>query len=485
MSRLEKIYLQRVNKIKTLKRKGIDPYPVFASRDTEIGKILKNFSKFKGKTVCLVGRIISIRDHGRVTFVDLKDFTGTLQIFLSEDELGAEKYSFFREYLDIGDFFQVKGELFKTKAGEKTLKAKDLKILAKSLRPIPTQWYGVKDEELRMRKRYLEIMSDKKVLDKFVLRSQAISLIRKFLDKKGFLEVETPILQTLQGGALAKPFVTHLDVLDINLYLRIAPELYLKRLLVAGFEKIYELGKDFRNEGIDFAHNPEFTMMEIYWAYSNASELMAFIEKLIKFLIKELKLGSELFYRGRKIAILKDWGKITFTQVFQDFTGMNYAEVSKEKIRQWAEDKKLDVKRMTTKSKIADEIFKKLIRTKIIDPAFITDLPLEISPLAKRKKSSYPFADRFQLIIGGQELANGFSELNNPLEQKERFLFQEKLRQKGEEETQPFDKDFIEALEYGMPPAAGVGIGIDRLVSVLTNSSSIKEVILFPFVRRK
>jgi lysyl-tRNA synthetase class 2 len=433
--------------LENLKRAGINAYPAQVLRTHTNREALDNFKKLSkpalggrglasGGKITLVGRVRSIREHGGSTFAHIEDGSAQIQIYFKKDEVGEKQYKLFLENIDLGDFIQVSGKLFLTKKGEKTLLVADWKILAKSIMSLPSEWYGLEDVEERFRKRYLDLAINKEIKDKFVKRSEIITKIRKFLDTNGFLEVETPMLQTMAGGTIARPFKTHLNALDMDLYLRIAPELYLKRLLVAGFEKVYELGRNFRNEGMDREHNPEFTMLEFYTAYWNYNQMMDFTEKLLRSLDKK-------FFGGK-------------------FKKAEYEKIVK------GDDK---------------EAF-----ARIKAPTFVIHHPIEISPLAKTLRQAQgknQKVERFQLIVNGLEIANGWSEINNPLDQAERFKAQEAKRKQGNDEAHQYDKDYIEALEYGMPPAAGIGIGIDRLAVLLTNSKTLREIILFPTMRPK
>ena len=438
MSNIEDLRKVRLEKLKNLEKVGINPYPARIFRTHTNQEALDNFKKLINKKITLVGRLRSIREHGGSTFCHIEDGSAQIQIYFKKDKVGDKQYKLFLENTDIGDFIEVTGTLFKTKKGEKTLDVSKWRIISKSLLPLPGEWYGLEDVEERFRKRYLDLVLNKEIRDKFVKRSEIIKKIRKFLDENGFLEVETPMLQTMAGGTVARPFKTHLNALDMDLYLRIAPELYLKRLLVGGLERVYELNRNFRNEGMDREHNPEFTMIEFYAAYWDYETMMDFTEKLLKTLDKKI-------FRGK------------------------FKKVEYSKIVGGGDDK---------------EVF-----AKIKEPTFVIHHPAEISPLAKkldpaeRGKSSK--VQRFQLIVGGLEIANGWSEINSPLDQAERFRAQEEKRKKGDQEAHQYDKDYIEALEYGMPPAAGIGIGIDRLAVLLTNSKTLREVILFPTMKPK
>jgi len=386
---------------------------------------------------------------------------------------------------DIGDFIELRGVLFETKKKEKTIKIRDYNILAKSLRPLPEKWHGLKDIEERYRKRYLDLIFNEEVKEKFLKRAEIIKNIREFLQNQGFVEVETPVLQPIYGGARARPFKTHLNALDIDLYLRISPELYLKRLLVGGFEKVYEIGKCFRNEGIDKHHNPDFTMLEFYWAYADYKQLMTLTEKLFVFVLRKVFGKTEIEYEGRKIKFDPPWQRIEFLDLLEKYADVKFEELNQESLFKKALQFGLKVKKEMPKAEIADEIYKKYCRPQIIQPTFIIHHPIGFQPLAKQLRKHPERLANFQLVVAGFELINAFSELNDPIEQKKRFEEQEKLHKKGLEESQRMDKDFIEALEYGMPPAAGFGMGLDRLVALLTNSHSLREVILFPTMKPK
>jgi len=478
---LSDLIKERIKKLRKLRQLGIEPYPEKSLRQFSINEALNNFSRWAKdkKRIVLAGRIWGVRGHGGAVFVDIKDETGKIQLLFKEDKIGKDRMKFLEDFFDLGDFLEAQGVLFKTKRGEKTLEVKNFKLLSKSLRPLPKAWYGLEDTEERFRRRYLDLLENEEVKKKFILRSKIISSIREFLNKKDYLEVETPILQPLYGGATANPFVTHLNALKMKIYLRIAPELYLKRLIVGGFENIYEIGKCFRNEGLDREHNPEFTMLELYSAYRIREDLMKLIEELFQFLAEKFKkeIPEAKGFLGKK------WERLGFEKFLKKETGLNNGD-DKGKWLEKATSLGILVNQADSREKIADAIFKKL-RGKIIEPTFIIDHPVEISPLAKRKCDAPGKTARFQLIVSGSEIANGFSELNDPIDQKERLKKQAEMRRKGDIEAHPQDIDYIEALEYGMPPTAGLGIGIDRLIAVLTQASSLKEIILFPFMKPK
>jgi len=486
---LEDILKSRREKLAKIVEAGEDPYPSrLPAGISPVGEVVRDFERLVGskKSLGIAGRLVGLRYHGGAVFGDLKDFSGKIQVLLRKDILG--KVFSMIENLDVGDFIFVRGRPFVTQAGENTIEVHALTLLAKSLRPIPSEWYGLADVEERFRKRYLDLIVNETVFRRFVTRSRILGAMRGFLDNRGFLEVETPVLQPLYGGAAAKPFRTHLDILRLELYLRIAPELYLKRLLIGGFEKIYELGRVFRNEGIDRNHNPEFTMLELYWAYQTRDGLMDFCEELIGHLAQfaVAKKGKySFFYQDQEISVASPWKRVSFSDVLKDAAGVGWDSPADE-LRKAGEARGLVFDRGLSKGKIADEIVKKLAFPKIIEPTFIVNHPVEISPLAHADPENPGQSLRFHLVMGGMgEIINGFAELNDPLEQRRRFEAQERIRKAGDEEAQRLDEDFLEALEYGMPPAAGLGLGVDRLVALLTDAPSLKEAILFPLLKPK
>ncbi len=482
---LEDIKNDRLKKLSQIELGGESAYPATVARQFLIGDVLKNFSKLaKGKKkIGIAGRFIAKREHGGSTFCDLKDTSGKIQLFFKEDVLG-DQYHFFSDTADIGDFVEVQGKPFTTKRGEKTVEVTTWRMISKSLLPLPDKWHGLQDVEERFRKRYLDLMMNDEVRARFLLRSGIISSLRSFLEKDGFQEVETPMLQPLAGGALARPFMTHHNSLDVDLYLRIAPELYLKRLLIGGFEKIYELGRNFRNEGIDATHNPEFTMLELYAAYWDEEDMMKFVEKMFLVLCKAMQKKAEIKYQGTVIKCKAPFKRITFRNLLKKYAlVVDYDAETRESMRLKAQRFGLEISPHEGKGKIADEIYKKICRSQLLEPTFVIEHPLDISPLAKTKEGVQDTVRRFQLIVGGFEIANGFAELNDPREQRSRFEEQKRMRSSGEGEAHEFDEDFIEAMEYGMPPAAGLGVGIDRLVMFLTDVKNIREVVLFPTLR--
>ncbi len=467
----EEIRKQRMEKLEILKNKNIEPY----GRKYEKVKIKNIGEKGDVKTA---GRIIALRKHGGASFADIVDTEGKIQLYFKKNIIGEQQYEIFKE-IDIGDFIGVEGEIFKTKTGEKTILVKNFTVLSKSLKPLPEKWHGLRDIEIRFRKRYLDLLINKEVREKFIKRTKIIQFIRKYLNDLGFLEVETPMMHPIPGGAEAKPFITYHNTLEMNLYLRIAPELYLKRLLVGNFEKIYEINRSFRNEGISPLHNPEFTMLELYSAYGDYKEMMEITENLLTTLVKNLYGKLKITYQGKEIDFSLPWEKITWSDVFKKVGITNWKDITA--VREKINDFQLEVEeeKQNNLFELLDFIFKKKIQPDLINPTFVIDYPVEISPLAKSKKDNPEITERFELFIGGLEVANAYSELNDPIEQYTRFY------EKAKGDKEKIDFDYIEALEYGMPPAGGLGIGIDRLVMILTDSPSIREVILFPLLRPK
>ena len=475
---LEEIRKNKIEKLELLRKAGINPYPEKSWRTHEIRQALESFDKFSEdkERLVLAGRVMAYREHGASAFLDLEDASGQIQLYFKKDVVGDFDFDLFLKTIDIGDFLEASGFLMKTKKEEKTLEVEKYRLLTKALLPLPEKWHGLVDVEERYRKRYLDFIFNPEVKKKIETRTTIIREIRQILDSHNFLEVETPILQTLAGGANAQPFETRLNTLNLDLYLRIAPELYLKRLLVGGFEKVYEFAKNFRNEGMDRDHNPEFTMLEFYVAYWDYEKMMLFLEQMLEEVAKKVSTGIN--FKG-------PYPKITFTNLFQKYTGINYDEADEDTLITKAKELEIKIEKTMTKGNVADEIYKKIARPKIIEPTFIINHPLEISPLSKKIEKDSEHVARFQLLIGGTEVMNGFSELNDPLDQRERFTEQEKNSKKGNKEAHRFDEDFVEALEYGMPPAAGVGVGIDRLTAFFTNTHSVREVIVFPLMKPK
>lgn len=470
----------RIQKLQLIKKSGVNPYPAKVVKTHSVREVLDGFDALAGtdKKITLAGRVKSIREHGGSTFLHLEDGTGKIQAFLRRDKLGTEKYKFFLEYFDIGDFLAVTGVLFATNRGEKTVEVFDFSILAKSLLPLPEKWHGLTDVEERFRKRYLDFLINPEARKVIEVRSRIVSALRNILDGKGFIEVETPILQPLPGGALARPFKTFLNALDLNLYLRIAPELYLKRLLVGGFDKVYEIGRCFRNEGMDWSHNPDFTMLELYWAYQDRDGLMDFVEEFILGLVKKINDGAEIVNREQKLNFNRPWQKATFRDLLKKYCGIDVETAKDPDLKKKIKELKIKISKEVDRVALLDELYKKSVLHNLVQPTFVLDHPVEMAILAKTKEENPRYADRFQLVVGGIELVNGFSELNDPLEQRKRF-------EKSHMAPERKDEDFLEALEYGMPPSAGLGMGIDRLTALLTDSHSVREVIAFPIMKPK
>jgi lysyl-tRNA synthetase class 2 len=468
-------------KLETLKEMGVEPYsqgfkPTHYSRD-----IIESFESLEDQNVAVAGRLVTKRSHGKASFAHLQDVKGRLQIYARLDSLGEENYKLFK-LLDVGDIIGVKGRVFKTHTGEITIHAEEITLLAKSLLPLPEKWHGLKDTEVRYRQRYLDLIANESSFKLALLRSKTIQKAREYLNEHGFMEVETPMMHPVPGGAAAKPFITHHNALDLDLYLRIAPELYLKRLLVGGMDKIYELGRVFRNEGISTKHNPEFTMLEVYQAYADYEDMLKLSEELVFFICQEVLGKSRLVVDEIEIDLTPPWKRLTMLEAIQIYTGIDFRPLDDEEA--YLKVKELGVE-LNTKNwgEAVNAVFEEFVEEKLIEPIFILDYPLAISPLAKKKKDDPRLVYRFEPFVLARELGNAFTELNDPLDQEERFLEQLEKRKKGDEEAHPLDEDFLTALAYGMPPAGGLGIGIDRLIMLLSGASSIRDVILFPTLK--
>lgn len=488
MASIEEIRSERLKKLSLLKEKGMKPYPIETRRTHAVADALASFSKLSRakKKVTLAGRITAIRGQGALVFFNIVDGDASIQGLMRRDDMRAETFTLFQDAADMGDIIEVTGTLFVTKRKEKTIEVKDWSMLAKSLRPLPDKWHGLQDVDERFRKRYLDLLMSPDVRARFALRSRIVSAIRAFLDDAGYMEVETPLLQSLAGGALAEPFNTHHNALDIDLSLRIAPELYLKKLLVGGYPRVYELGRNFRNEGIDATHNPEFTMLEFYAAYETAASQRVFVEKLFKAIIKKVIKSTKVADGDAIIDFSKKFAVVPFLDLFKRYASIdNPGAMSRDEWRLAAERFGVRVENHDSLEKIMDNVYKKMCRPKIVQPTFIIDYPAGFSPFAKRSEKDPTLIDRFQLVVGGIEMVNAFSELNDPLEQKARYEEQDKKKKGGEGDVSPSDEDYVEAIEYGLPPAGGVGIGIDRVVMLLTNTRNIREVVLFPTLRPK
>ncbi len=474
--------LARREKLDEIRARGIEPFGRKFPATHRAGEIIQNFSDFEGKEVEIAGRLVGKRSHGKACFADLQDFSGRIQIYARLDSLGAEAYDLFNK-LDIGDIIGIRGIVFRTRRREISVEAKTFQILAKSLRPLPEKWHGLKDVDLRYRQRYLDLIVNPQVKQTFLTRLKIISAIRRFLEARGFLEVETPMMQPVAGGAAARPFVTYHNALDMTLYLRIAPELYLKRLLVGGFEKIFEINRNFRNEGISAKHNPEFTMLELYQAYADYQDMMRITEELLSTVVQEVLGRTQVQYGEHKIDFSPPWTRLTMLEAVEKYTGEDFSHLSDREAHQQAGKLGLEVPADVPWGIILNEVFETFVEEHLVQPTFVTGHPVDVSPLAKRNAENPRLTDRFELFIMSWEIANAFSELNDPFDQRERFQQQLEERARGDDQAHMMDEDFLHALEYGMPPAGGLGIGIDRLVMILTNSPSIRDVILFPTMR--
>jgi lysyl-tRNA synthetase class 2 len=487
MEKLSDLERQRRIKLKRIKERGIDPYPPRVQRSHTAAEAILEFETNKPqREISLVGRLMSIRVMGKSTFAHIEDGSGRIQIYLRQDILGEEAYKFFKRDFDIGDFIGVTGYLFRTRTGEITLQANEFKMLAKSLHPLPEKWHGLKDVETRYRQRYLDLIANEEVREIFVIRARIVSALRRFLDERGFLEVETPVLQPIYGGAAARPFVTYHNVLDQDLYLRISDELYLKRLIIGGYERVYEIGKDFRNEGVSHKHNPEFTQLEFYQAYADYNDVMKVAEEMVSYVAQEVLGTTRITYQGNEIDLVPPWQRRSLRQAIKEETGIDYEDYpDAQSLYQAIRAIGGNVEPKATRGKLIDALLSNYVEPKLIQPTFLIDYPLEVSPLAKRKPGYPETVERFEGFVGGMEICNAFTELNDPLDQEERFLAQGRAYEAGDEEAHQMDEDFLIALSYGMPPTGGFGMGIDRLTMLLTDRASIREVILFPHLRTK
>jgi lysyl-tRNA synthetase, class II len=489
INQLLKVRLEKLGKVREL---GINPYPNRCKRTHKIGELIEKKDNFleSGEKVIIAGRLNAMRRQGKVGFGNVSDNSGKIQLFVRKDTVGEENYEVFK-LLDLGDFVQIEGECFVTQKGEYSVRAHQVTMLGKTLRPLPTvkekivdgktqRYDEFHDIELRYRKRYLDLLLNPEVKDTFVVRSRMIKAMRDFLDAKGFVEVETPILQPLYGGANARPFISHHNTLNIDLYLRIALELYLKRLIVGGIERVYEIGKNFRNEGMDRTHNPEFTMVELYQSYADINDMMDITEDLVLYIATEVFDTEMIDFQGTEIQLKKPWRRAPMIDLIKEATGFDASDFDFEKIKAYCEEHKIEVEPTAGPGKLIEGLFERFVEPNLIQPTFVIDFPKEVSPLAKEKPGNPLLTERFELFINGNEYGNAFTELNDPIDQRARLEAQAKLREMGDVEANVVDEDFLEALEYGMPPTGGLGIGVDRLVMLFTGNTSIKEVILFP-----
>ena len=482
MNQLMKVRREKLDK---LREEGKDPYKITKFNRTHTSKEIKdNYDELEGKDVTIAGRIMAKRIMGKASFCHIQDSEGKIQSYVSINELGEESYKAFKED-DIGDIIGITGFVFKTRTGEISIHAKEVTLLSKSLRPLPEKFHGLKDTDLRYRQRYVDLIVNPEVKDTFIKRTEIIKEMRRILDEKKYTEVETPILNTIPGGAAARPFITHHNSLDIDMYLRIATELYLKRLIVGGFDRVYEIGRIFRNEGMDIKHNPEFTTIELYQAFANLEDMMNLTEELVSKIAEKVLGTTKITYQGQEIDLTPSWKRVTMIDAIKEVTGVDFNTISTDEEAQEAAKKAgvpVDPIK-TTRGDIIAAFFDEKVEETLIQPTFIYEYPIENSPLAKKLENDERMTQRFELFIGGREYANAFAELNDPIDQYERFLAQVKQREAGDDEANMMDTDFVTALEYGMPPTGGMGMGIDRLVMLLTDEASIRDVLLFPTMK--
>ena len=484
--------LVRRGKMEDMRTKGIDPFGDKFERTHMANDLQADYAEFtkeeleeKEVRVTVAGRIMTKRGKGKVSFTHIQDFSGQIQLYVRKDEIGEDAYDVFKS-TDLGDIIGVSGTMFKTNVGELSIMATSFTFLTKALRPLPEKFHGLKDVEQRYRQRYLDLITNQDSKQTFILRSQIIQSMRRYLDDQGFLEVETPMMHGIPGGAAARPFITHHNTLDIELYMRIAIELHLKRLVVGGMERVYEIGRVFRNEGVSTRHNPEFTMIELYQAYADYEDIMDLVENMVAHIAEEVIGSTTIQYGDDEIELKPGWTRIHMVDVIKDYTGVDFWEqMTDEEAKALAKEHNVDIKDSMTYGHIVNEFFEQRVEEELVQPTFVYGHPVEISPLAKKNKEDERFTDRFELFIVRREHANAFSELNDPIDQRERFEAQVKEREQGNDEAHGMDEDFIEALEHGMPPTGGLGIGIDRLVMLLTSAPSIRDVLLFPQMKNK
>lgn len=481
----EQVRIRR-EKLKNLVAEGKNPFArTKFERTADSAAITADFAAFEGKRVAIAGRVLSRRMMGKASFAHILDAKGQIQIYVKIDNVGGDAYEEWKK-ADIGDIFGVEGTVFMTHKGEISVSAEKMVLLTKSLLPLPEKWHGLKDNDLRYRQRYVDLIANPSVKDAFVMRSRIIKAIRDLLDSKGFVEVETPVLNTIAGGANARPFITHHNTLDLDMYMRIAPELYLKRLIVGGFDKVYEIGKMFRNEGMDVKHNPEFTMMELYEAYADYNDMMDITEEIYAAALKAAGKGNKITYQGTEIDLSFPWQRLTMLEAIKRYTGVDYDKMTAEEALKAALELGVEIDdKKKAWGNIVYATFDQKVESQLTGPVFITDYPVEESPLTKRKNDDPRLTYRFEFFIYAREMGNAYSELNDPVDQRERFEKQAALRKKGDDEAQMTDDDFVTALEYGLPPTGGLGVGIDRLIMLLTDSASIRDVILFPTMKPK
>jgi lysyl-tRNA synthetase class 2 len=492
MEKASNLLEERKKKLDSLKAKGVSLYPTGFRCDLSVIEAFERFGSLDAdslakddRSFALAGRIVALRDFGKASFIHIKDRSGRIQAYVRKDKIGEEQYSIFK-LMDVGDFIGIRGSFFRTRTGELTLLAQEIKLLSKALRPLPEKWHGLTDVETRYRQRYLDLIVNDTVKDVFVIRSRIIQSIRNFFIRRDFLEVETPMMQPIPGGATARPFKTFHNALGMNLYLRIAPELYLKRLVIGGLERVFEINRNFRNEGVSVKHNPEFTMLEFYMAYATYEELMDLTEELFLHILDETLGGHVVRYQDQAIDFSRPWRRVPLYKSLTDVAGVpEEALTDKQAAIAFAQSHDIVLSRQDSLGKILTKIFDQMVEPRLMEPTFVYGYPVEISPLSRRNDFQPHMADRFELFIGGKEIANAFNELNDPVDQRERFVQQASLREAGDDEAQFMDEEYVTAMEYGLPPTAGEGIGIDRVVMLLTDSPSIRDVIFFPHMRSK
>lgn len=477
-------FAQRRAKLEAWRSRGIEPYGEKFHRTHKSSDIISGFDNLEGKDVSVAGRVMAKRLHGKACFVDLQDLSGRIQVYVKQDDVGDEAYALL-ELIDLGDIIGVNGSVFRTRRGEISVAVKSLNMLSKALRPLPAKWHGLKDVDVRYRQRHVDLIVNPDVRRTFVLRSGIVAAIREFMDGRGFLEVETPAMHAIAGGASARPFITHHNALDMDLYLRIATELHLKRLIVGGLERVYEIGRIFRNEGISTKHNPEFTTIEVYQAYADYFDMMELTESLVAYVAQKTLKTTAINYQGMDIDLTPPWPRLTMVDAVKKYTGMDFLAFTNEEARQAVRSLGIDIAEHATLGMCISEAYEEAVEHHLIQPTIIMDYPVEVSPLAKRRSDDPRFTYRFEAVCAGRELANAFSELNDPDDQRGRFIAQMAEREKGDDEAHMMDEDFLAALEQGMPPTGGMGLGVDRLVMLLTDSASIRDVILFPLMRPK
>jgi lysyl-tRNA synthetase class 2 len=482
----EQITIRR-QKLADLQAQGKDPFDVYKVNRTHTSKEIKeNFETLENQTVTVAGRLMSKRVQGKAGFSHIQDRYGRLQMYIKIDDVGEENLKEFKTF-DLGDWISVTGFVFKTKTGETSVHVKEFQLISKSLKPLPDKWHGLKDPDLRYRQREVDLIMNEDVRETFIKRTQIIRYVREFLDNRGYLEAETPILSPIAGGAAARPFTTHHNALDIDMYLRIATELYLKRLIVGGFEKVYDMGKNFRNEGIDIRHNPEFTMIELYEAYADYNDMMELMENLVAYVCEKVNGTTKVMYQGTEIDLTPPWRRITMVDAVKEYAGIDFSQIKTDAEAQAiAKEKHLEFKKEIkdcTKADVLNALFEEYAEHHFVQPTFLLDYPVEISPLTKKKRGNAEFTERFEGFIYGREVCNAYSELNDPIVQRDRFEQQAKERELGDDEAYMIDEEFMSALETGMPPTGGLGIGIDRIVMFLTDAVSIRDVLLFPTMK--